>query len=456
VTTDPQAALDERARRLAGAAGGGGRGRILLGGALALAFAGAAVVIVAPAEVGRFFRVAASETETMQRASRNDPGVSTEITRPEPAPDIVVPSARDFPEVAALQPVEVAPATPEPATAAERDEELLAVLRALAERPEGGALDAETLREVLDEQAARLREEHDRQLELQRQLHEERLTAARMEAATVNAGFASQPVEDLEARERREEERARLAAIRADQIQSDSLVFDESRPRRAVREEGSAGGGDVRQLTADEAFLAASASDQVETAYAARLENPSRTIVQGSVLEATLETAIDTDMPGIIRAVLNEDARGYDGSRVLLPRGSRLIGTYSSDVSVAQRRALVAWTRAITPGGESVMLGGSNGADALGRSGQAGDVDSRFRERFGSAALISLIGAAPVAVAAGGGAERGVGAELADDVAGDFRGSARSSLSDYLRIKPTIRVDQGTRMTVLVNRDLVF
>ena len=71
-------------------------------------------------------------------------------------------------------------------------------------------------------------------------------------------------------------------------------------------------------------------------------------------------------------------------------------------MNVAQRRAQIAWTRAITPSGDSIMLG-SIGADELGRSGQTGFVDTRFNERFGSAALISLIGAAPVVIAGGDG-----------------------------------------------------
>ena len=100
---------------------------------------------------------------------------------------------------------------------------------------------------------------------------------------------------------------------------------------------------------------------------------------------------------------------------------------------------------------------GSIGADELGRSGQTGFVDTRFNERFGSAALISLIGAAPVVIAGGdGGSDGDAGTELANDVSRDLRRATSSALDDYLRIRPTIHIDQGTRMTVIVNRDLVF
>ena len=95
---------------------------------------------------------------------------------------------------------------------------------------------------------------------------------------------------------------------------------------------------------------------------------------------------------------------------------------------------------------------GSIGADALGRSGQTGFVDTRFNERFGSAALISLIGALPAAAA--GQIEDEAAADVASDVGTDLRDSTQSVMQDYLAIRPVIHVDQGTRITVMVDRDL--
>ncbi len=234
-----------------------------------------------------------------------------------------------------------------------------------------------------------------------------------------------------------EEERARLAAINARQIESNGLVIDEGNPVK-----GGSGATNRRQSD-NEAFLASAASQGHETVRAGRIDNPSRTIVQGTILEAALESAIDTDLPGAIRAVLTVDVLSYDGTSVLLPRGTRLIGTYSSKVKIAQSRALVAWNRAITPDGTSVELGGIGG-DELGRSGQTGDVDTHFRKRFGSAALISLIGAGSQVVIDDDTNEDV--AETADDLADDLEGSSESVLGEYLRIPPTIHVEQGARL----------
>ena len=186
---------------------------------------------------------------------------------------------------------------------------------------------------------------------------------------------------------------------------------------------------------------------------ATRIANPGRTVVQGTTLNAVLETAVSTELPGMIRAVVTDDVMSYDGMNVLLPRGTRLIGSYNSDVSVIQDRVQMAWNRAVTPEGVSVELGGY-GADALGMSGQAGQVDSRFRQRFGSAALISLMGAGPNVVINED--TNGDTADALQDVGDDMATATQGVMADYLNAGPVIYIDQGTYMTVFVNRDLVL
>ena len=67
-------------------------------------------------------------------------------------------------------------------------------------------------------------------------------------------------------------------------------------------------------------------------------------------------------------------------------------------------------------------------------------------------ALISLIGALPAAAA--GQIEDDAAADIASDVGTDLRDSTQSVMQDYLAIRPVIHVDQGTRITVMVDRDL--
>ena len=93
-------------------------------------------------------------------------------------------------------------------------------------------------------------------------------------------------------------------------------------------------------------------------------------------------------MPGAIRAIVSEDVHSFDGTRVLIPRGARLVGRYRSDVALAQSRVMVAWDRIILPDNQTVEIS-AFGGDELGRTGTTGFVDTRFAQRFGSAALIS-------------------------------------------------------------------
>ena len=136
---------------------------------------------------------------------------------------------------------------------------------------------------------------------------------------------------------------------------------------------------------------------------------------------------------------------------MLIPRGSRLIGRYQSGVEIAQQRVTVAWDRIILPNNQTVVIS-SFGGDELGRSGVTGVVDTRFGERFGSAALISLITALPGAAAAQ--VENETTAEVLEDVGDDLSDSTDSVLSEYLAIGPVIYVDQGSRITVMVDRDV--
>ena len=124
-------------------------------------------------------------------------------------------------------------------------------------------------------------------------------------------------------------------------------------------------------------------------AQATPMTNPSTTVTQGTLIPAILETAIDTDVPGFVRAVVSEDVRSFDGTRILVPRSSRLVGQYQSGLQGGQKRAFVIWTRLIRPDGASVNLA-SPAVGFDGTTGLEGDVNSNFFRRFGSALLLSV------------------------------------------------------------------
>ncbi|MDE1467587.1 TrbI/VirB10 family protein [Aurantiacibacter sp. D1-12] len=172
--------------------------------------------------------------------------------------------------------------------------------------------------------------------------------------------------------------------------------------------------------------------------------NPATTVTQGTMIPAILETAINTDVPGYVRAVVSQDVRSHDGARVLIPRSSRLVGQYQSGLQAGQRRAYVIWERVIRPDGVSVQL--RSPATAFdGTAGLEGDVDSHFFSRFGSAMLLSVIGGLTT-IASGG----------ASVVLGGGQSAASTALQQDGQRPPTIRVRMGEPIRVYTARDLDF
>lgn len=171
---------------------------------------------------------------------------------------------------------------------------------------------------------------------------------------------------------------------------------------------------------------------------------------KGTFVDCTLETAIDSTLPGMTTCVTATDTFGADGTVVLLERGTKLIGETRGEVREGEARVFVVWTEARTPTGVVVRLD-SPGTDALGRAGLDGQVNRHFWERFGAAALVSTIdGVVQSEVQS---SSRG-GTVVLDPTASE------DVLTDILRstvnIPPTIRVRNGARIQVLVARDVDF
>jgi type IV secretion system protein VirB10 len=186
------------------------------------------------------------------------------------------------------------------------------------------------------------------------------------------------------------------------------------------------------------------------SARASVMRHRSTTVPQGTLIPAVLETAFDSTRPGLARALVQSDVRGFDGSKILIQRGSRLIGEYRADLQPGQNRATVMWTRLVRPDGVTIALS-SPAADPLGRVGIKGKVNSHFLARFGSAILQSTLD---------------VGVNLASRIGNSnsavivaLPGVAQNTtatLTNSAQIQPTLKVQQGTAIMVFVARDLDF
>jgi len=184
---------------------------------------------------------------------------------------------------------------------------------------------------------------------------------------------------------------------------------------------------------------------------ASALANGSMTVPQGYLIPAVLETGFDSTKPGFARAIVSRDVRGFDGRNVLIPRGSRLIGDYRSEVGQGQNRAIITWTRLIRPDGMTITLD-SPAVDTLGRGGVAAHVNTHFLSRVGDALLQSTIGIGSAL------AQRSVSGPVVVVGGTPLAGATQAAgqvvpANSYV---PTLTVPAGKSISVFVAHDLDF
>ncbi len=179
------------------------------------------------------------------------------------------------------------------------------------------------------------------------------------------------------------------------------------------------------------------------------------TLSAGTVIAASLITGLNSDLPGLITAQVTENA--YDsvtGRTLLIPQGSRLIGSYDSVVAYEQKRVLVVWQRIILPDGSSIRIENLPASDTAGYAGLADKVDFHTWQLLKGVALSTLLG---------------VGTQLSfgsseSDLLRAIRESTQQSgaragdqiVSRSLNIQPSITVRPGWPLRVVVHQDIVL
>ncbi|MDG1286094.1 MAG: TrbI/VirB10 family protein [Rickettsiales bacterium] len=210
---------------------------------------------------------------------------------------------------------------------------------------------------------------------------------------------------------------------------------------------------------------------QAERAVATHVGDLENLVLQGKIIDAVLETALDTTLEGPLRALVTRDVYAESGYTVLIPKGSRIIGTYNADTVRGQGRVFVIWSRLIRPDGVDIQLN-SQTIDRLGRSGMAGHVDDRYFEIFGGAVLTSILGITLAGISdaildppetsttqstdgATTESTNAVTTAITEGVA-TIGAVSKQVVGGLLDARPSITVDQGTPLKVYVNRDLEF
>ncbi|MBD5433671.1 MAG: TrbI/VirB10 family protein [Treponema sp.] len=174
---------------------------------------------------------------------------------------------------------------------------------------------------------------------------------------------------------------------------------------------------------------------------------------EGTVISGALQTAINTDNPGLVIARVTENVySSYDSSFLLIPEGTLLYATYNSSVSYGQKRVQVAWNLLIRPDGYRVRLGNMNGVSAQGASGYKGFANSHPFETLKALGLVALYSIIQT--------EMNEEVKTADNIyAQNMMNDTYSEVSKLgakivdraLDIKPTITIRQGTEIKLITN-----
>lgn len=233
----------------------------------------------------------------------------------------------------------------------------------------------------------------------------------------------------------------------------------------------SGSGSPSRSAAGNDALAQTSA----ETVKATFIGDTDTMIAQGKMIDVVLETAINTNLEGLLRAVVSRNVYAESGNNILIPKGSRLIGSYGSPEANGNRIA-VSWDRVIMPDGIDVQIG-SPGTDVMGRSGVGAFVDKKFFDIFSNAILLSIVtigGSAFVdevtdaqgqttsttTTPEGNSTSSRSGGTSTDaavlDAASNMSDVASSITEGLLDETPTMIVQQGTKMKVFVNKDIHF
>lgn len=183
-------------------------------------------------------------------------------------------------------------------------------------------------------------------------------------------------------------------------------------------------------------------------------------ILTGTVIHATTLSGINTDIAGKITAQVSQNV--YDtatGKHLMIPQGTRILGSYGSNVIYGQERVLVGWERLIFPDGKSIDIGNMEGSDQSGYSGFKDEVNNHYLRLFGSSFMLSVISAG-VAWSADRTSNNNDSTSFSNELASSSGSQLGNTSSELIRknmnIAPTLTVRTGYRLNVIITKDIVF
>jgi len=225
------------------------------------------------------------------------------------------------------------------------------------------------------------------------------------------------------------------------------------------------GGQDPNGQIDKQDFLYSKAATLTPHGYSQNIPVPQQFPLElkaGTLIPGIMISGLNSDLPGSVLGQVSEHV--YDtatGQYVLIPKGSRLIGVYSSNVTYGQSRALVVWNRIVFPNGTSLNIAGSQGMDRAGYSGMSGVVNSHWGKIISTAIFASLFIAGaevlnPKVDNNNNNGTKSPSQAMSEAVAISILEMGGRMMEKAMNIQPTIKIRPGTRFNIFVAQDVVF
>lgn len=277
----------------------------------------------------------------------------------------------------------------------------------------------------------------------QRQVeHNARIMAAN--AGTALAGFTSGKAEAIG--ENSEEKKSNY-------IDVDEITSNISNISISPQKSDPNGWADKARFISEGGKLLEGYSSHFRTPPVSELE-----IKAGTVIPCVLISGINSDLPGNSIGQVTENV--YDsasGKNLLIPKGTRVIGTYDNHITYGQSRVLVVWSKLVYPDGSTLMLGNLTGVDQSGYTGSAGQVNRHWNSLLASSLLVSLMGAGvDIATPSNRSDEDDAGSILAENATRAVAEAMSKVIEREADRQATIKIKPGQRYMLFVRQDIAF
>jgi type IV secretory pathway VirB10-like protein len=179
----------------------------------------------------------------------------------------------------------------------------------------------------------------------------------------------------------------------------------------------------------------------------------SRTLTADRFISAVLYTEVKSELPSEkVIAMVDQDVFAAHGRKILIPKGSKVIGAYEPLDEQGAQRLQISWYRIITTNGIDIKLD-SETADQLGATGVAGKVDNRWKDRYGTALLFSSLSAlAQLSIDTDSEAQ----SSASESLSSEFGGVTAESFRAGLDVLPRVTIERGSRLNISPKTDIWF